>query len=237
VQSFRQLASAPRWLRDHALLLWLAGALAVPATQAAQFGVPRLTFTEPYGGRIYMAASNVPIMLRAFAPEDVFLSAEVFADGQSIGVAIFCCPLCPCAHPLPGEETVLQIPAPWNGGPPPAQVWQGWTNVPHGVHQLTARAVGENGTVVESPPVTISVRDVRLFIGPNSEQAGEYILVIPNGALLDGGSFDLEASSDLRTWTRLGPFSPGNVAAFYWDRPQASERRFYRAIWVPPSLQ
>lgn len=214
-------------------------ALMVPVGKAAPFGVPRLTFTEPYEGSIYMAANNVPIVLRAFAPEDVFLSAEVFADGNLIGVAMFCCPLCPCAHPLPGQETVLQIPAPWNGGPPPATVWQGWTNPPAGIHRLTARAVGENGTVVESPPVVVSVQEVRLFIGRNSEQEGDYVLAIPFGALVDGGSFDLEASADLRTWTRLGPFSPGNVAAFYWDRPPASarERRFYRAVWVPSPRQ
>jgi hypothetical protein len=233
------LPSAPRWLLGHGLLLWLAVALAMPTAQAAQVGVARLTFAEPYDGSIYMAASDVPITLRACAPDDVILSAEVFADGQLIGVATFCCPLCPCAHPLPGQETVLQIPAPWNGGPPPAQVWQGWTNVPAGIHRLTARAVGENGTVVESPPVTIDVREVSLFIGPNSEHDGEYVLVIPFGSLVDGGWFDLEASSDLSTWTRLGPFSPGNVAAFYWDRPPASarERRFYRAVWVPSPAQ
>jgi hypothetical protein len=184
---FHRLSSVRRWLLGHALLLWLASALAVPATQASQFGVSRLTFTEPRDGLVYMAASNVPITLRAFAPDDVFLSAEVFADGQSIGVATFCCPLCPCAHPFPGQKTVLQIPAPWNGGPPPAQVWQGWTNVPSGIHHLMARAVGENGTVAESAPVTISVREVKLFIGPNSEHEEEYVLVIPNGALVDDG--------------------------------------------------
>jgi len=180
-----------------------------------------------------MAASNIPIVLRAFAPDDVILSAEVFADGRLIGVATFCCPLCPCAHPLPGQETILQIYAPRNSGPLGEE---GWTNAPSGLHQLTARAVGENGTIVESSPVTIGVRYVRLFIGRNSEDDEGYVLVIPNGSLVDAGSFDLEASSDLRAWTWLGPFSPGNVAAFYWDQPPASarERRFYRAVWVPP---
>jgi hypothetical protein len=39
----------------------------------------------------------------------------------------------------------------------------------------------------------------------------------------------------LRTWTRLGPFLPGNVAAFYYDDPPASARarRFYRSVRVP----
>ena len=235
MQPMRRLPSAFRLLRVKALLLLCAGAWAWPAGQAGQFGVPMLAFTEPLGGQIYMAASNVPIVLRAFAPDDVFLSAEVFADGGLIGVATFCCALCPCAHPLPGMETVLQIPTPWNDGRPPAQVWQGWTNTPDGLHRLTARAVGENGTTVESPPVMISVREMRLFIGPNAEQKGAYVLAIPNGALLDEGSIDLEVSSDLRTWERLGPFSPGNVSAFYWDAPPVSarERRFYRAVWVP----
>ena len=45
------------------------------------------------------------------------------------------------------------------------------------------------------------------------------------------------AHGHLRDWTRLGDFSPGNVAAFYWDRPPADAKiRFYRAVYVPRKL-
>jgi hypothetical protein len=50
------------------------------------------------------------------------------------------------------------------------------------------------------------------------------------------GGYDLEASEDLQKWTRLGPFLPGDVAAFYYDVPPTSARemRFYRSVYVPP---
>jgi hypothetical protein len=50
------------------------------------------------------------------------------------------------------------------------------------------------------------------------------------------GGYDLEASRDLRAWTRLGAFQPGNVAAFYFDVPPeiATDQRFYRSLFIPP---
>src|SRR5262245_10560352 len=128
------LSPCVSWLLGLGSLVFLFSGVGSPG-HAAQFGRPYLTFTEPLSGRPYMASTNVPIVLRAFAPDDVILSAEVFADGSSIGVATFCCSLCPCAHPSPGEETLLQIPTPWQGGLPPSDPWQGWTNPPSGVHQ------------------------------------------------------------------------------------------------------
>jgi hypothetical protein len=141
--------------------------------------------------------------------------------------------LCPCAHPQAGQETILQIPVPWAGGIPPRRLWQGWTNVEARSYQLTARAVGENGTVVEAAPVNITVVDLTLRIFVQLD--GAVVLAIPQGSMVEGG-YDLEASADLRTWTRLGPFEPGNVAAFYFDPPPATarERRFYRSVYHPP---
>jgi len=98
---------------------------------------------------------------------------------------------------------------------------------------LTARATGENGAMIESAPVNITVLDLTLRISVRAD--GAVALVIPEGSLVTGG-FDAEASEDLRTWTRLGPFQPGNVAAFYFDDPPigARERRFYRSVRTPP---
>lgn len=58
-------------------------------------------------------------------------------------------------------------------------------------------------------------------------------------ALLDcahvQGGFDLEVSSDLIQWTRIGSFSPGNVSAFATDpHPPTGPNtaRFYHAVQV-----
>ena len=89
--------------------------------------------------------------------------------------------------------------------------------------------------MIEAVPVTITVLDLTLqiFVGPD----GAVTLVIPQGSLVAGG-YDLEASQDLRTWMRLGPFEPANVAAFYHDVPpeSARDRRFYRSVNIPPHL-
>jgi hypothetical protein len=98
---------------------------------------------------------------------------------------------------------------------------------------LTARAMGDNGTVSESARVNITVLDLTLRISVRAD--GAVALIIPQGALVAGG-YDAEASEDLRTWTRLGPFQPGNVAAFYFDESPVGgrERRFYRSVRTPP---
>jgi len=194
---------------------------------------PVLEFLQPTNKAIFSTTDEVPIMLRAFAPDDLILSADVLADGRSIGEASFCCALCPCAHPLPGQELILQIPEPRENGLPFSRPWKGWTNVPAGVHQLSARATTQNGTKVEAAAVAITVLDRTLRIHLDAE--GNAVLVIPQGSMGPGG-YDLEASEDLVTWTRLGPFEPGNVAAFYFDHaldPVRKRARFYRSVYVP----
>ena len=217
-------------------VLWLLLSLLFPpvawSVAAAQVELPVLEFLEPTNGAVFSLGQEIPIVLRGFAPEDVIGSAEVAADGRSLGTAVFCCPLCPCARPLPGMPLILQIPVPWEAGRPPGRTWQGWTNAALGTRHLTASGTGEGGTVVVAKPVTLRVLDLRLGIAPAA--AGGYQFVIPDGSLVDGG-FDMEASDDLRTWRRLGSFSPGNVAAFYVDvPPEGTGRRFYRAVQAPP---
>ena len=81
--------------------------------------------------------------------------------------------------------------------------------------------------------VAITVLDLTLQLFVSAD--GAVTLVIPQGSLVEGG-YDLEESPDLQTWARVGPFAPGNVAAFYFDLPPvtAHERRFYRSVRVPP---
>ena len=214
-------------------VLWLA--TVEPAALAGEAQLPVLQFVQPTNSAVFSTIDEIPVLLRAFAPSDVFPTAEVFANQIKIATVSYCCTLCPCAAPWPGREMTLQIPVPWDGSKPPERTWQGWTNVQAGTYRLTARAVGENGTMIEAAPVTITVLDLTLqiFVRPD----GAVTLVIPQGSLVTGG-YDLEASQDLRTWTRLGPFEPGNVAAFYHDVPPESARnkRFYRSVHVAPRV-
>ena len=205
------------------------------AGAAAETNVPVVQFVEPTNNAVFSALDEVPIVLRAWAPDDVFLTADVLANNATIATASYCCWLCPCFRPLPGQELILQIPVRRQEGMPWPRTWQGWTNVLAGTYRLTARSTGENGTVVESAPVNITVLDLTLRIFVRAD--GGVTLVIPQGSMVTGG-YDAEASQDLRKWTHLGPFQPGNVAAFYYDDPPPSkrERRFYRSVRVPPRL-
>jgi hypothetical protein len=232
----------PERLSLLSLIAMLASCLPAPWLEPAVHAAPAgdgqllvLEFIQPTNRAVFSTRDEIPIVLRAVASNDVFLTADVFANQARIGAVSYCCALCPCFRPQAGQETILQIPVPWEEGRPPSRPWQGWTNVQAGSYRLTAQATGENGSMLESAPVTITVLDRTLRIFVTSD--GSATLVIPKGSLVPGG-YDLEASQDLRTWTRLGPFEPGNVAAFYFDVPPetAREKRFYRSVYVPPPI-
>jgi hypothetical protein len=191
-----------------------------------------LQFLEPAAGAIFSTEDEIPLSLKAFAPDDVVLSAEFFANNSPGGSVAYCCQFCPCPLPKPGLETVLRIPAEWNSGLPPARMWRGWKPPHAGVFRLTASATGQNGTVLIAAPVTITVVDLNLHIFLNSE--GGVMFVIPQGSLVPG-SYEMEASENMISWARLGPFQPGNVAAFFVDQPPAGTRAiFYRAVYTAP---
>lgn len=208
-------------------------ALALPLLATADPPLPQLEFLAPTNGALFSTSDEVPILLRAVAANDVFLSAELQANNQPIATLLYCCPWCPCPRPPDGQETLLQIPAPGDPSHPPSRLWQGWTNVPARTWRLTAAAVGEAGTILQAQPVTITVLDRRLELDRRPD--GSVALRIPEGSMVQG-HYDLEASADLVTWTRLGPFQPGDVAAFYLDLPpaEAPDQRYYRSVYVPP---
>jgi len=186
---------------------------------------PTLEFLTPTNNAVYSGGDTIPLVLRAIASNDAFLTADVFANSVKVATVSYCCPACPCFLPRPGDETRLQYPVPSNG-----TSGHGWTNAQPGTYRLTARAVGQHDTL-DAPAITVSVVDRRLEIYPDAN--GRIILRIPFGAMVTGG-YDLEISEDLRTWTRLGSFGPGNVAAFYWDDPPPEVRvRFYRSVYTP----
>lgn len=203
------------------------------AAPSGDIELPVLEFIQPTNLEVLGLDAEVPVILRAFAPYDVFPSAEVYANQHEIAMVSFCCALCPCAAPFDGEEMILQIPVPWADGTPPARMWQGWKADQAGVYRLTARATGQNSTSLDAAPVTITVVDRTLEIGWLGDDSVS--LRIPQGSLVPGG-YDLEASQDLQSWTRLGSFQPGDVAAFYHDLPRTNGMmRFYRSVYLPPT--
>jgi hypothetical protein len=204
------------------LLFVLASSLRVQAVEGAV-----LEFLQPTNHAVFSTLDEIPIMLRSFAPGDVIPTGEVYSGQQKIGALSYCCYLCPCFAPQPGQELILQIPVSWERSAP-VRPWMGWTNVHAGSYRLSARAVSQGGSVVEATPISITVLDLTLRIAVNSE--GAVTLVIPQGSLVDGG-YEAEASQDLSHWTRLGSFQPGNVAAFFYDAPDpARPWRFYRSV-------
>ena len=206
--------------------------VALASRTPAQLPAPELEFLSPASDALYSTRDEIPIVLRSVAPNDLIVAADVSTPGEFIGTAVFCCPFCPCARPVEGQELILQIPVPWENGHPPSRTWQGWTNLPAGIHYLTARAVSQNGTPVEAKPVIVTIIDLTLHILVRPDRTVG--LVIPQGSLTNG-HFDAEGSEDLHTWTRLGSFSPGNVAAFFQDEQPAStfKQRYYRSVYVP----
>jgi hypothetical protein len=191
-----------------------------------------LQFVEPAAGAIFRAGEEIPLSLKAFVPDDVVLSAQISVNDAPEADAVYCCPLCPCPQPKPGQETILRIPAVWNSGPPPAELWRGWKPPHAGVFRLTASATSQNGTVISAAPVTVTVVDLDLYISLNPE--GGVLFVIRQGSLVPGG-YEMEVSEDLLTWARLGEFQPGAVAAFFADvPPPGATALFYRAVYTPP---
>jgi hypothetical protein len=225
VQLSRQLKSIP-------VKIFGIFAIAMPmAGLAASF----LEFDQPTEGASYPAGTKIPLQLRAQSPDSVISSAEVFANGVSIGTVVYCCPFCPCPPPMDGMLITLQLPAPWDGtGTPPDVVWQGLRNLAPGTYRLTATANSSLGEPLDAPPVTITVLPVEeldLSLRVSLREDGSLAFVIRDGSLVPHG-FDLWLSRDLKEWRRLGPFQPGAVAAFASDQPDPLDARprFYRAL-------
>lgn len=224
-----QIPLAQRAVAALKVLAWATlGLASIPATVVAQ---PYLRFEAPVDGSRFKLGEEVPVVLTAHSDDDVFGGASVYVDGAFLADAISCCPLCPCAHPTAGITTTLQIPATPGEVIPGGRVWTGWTPPGPGRFVLTASASGENGTAVEATPVTVIVEALDLTLRVNRNVGGEVLFALAEGSLVAGG-FEMQLSHDLVTWVSIGTFEPGNVAAFFRDRPDPADARprFYRAI-------
>ncbi len=192
---------------------------------------PALQFVEPKDGQFFTAPASVPILVRGYSPDTVFVSAELLANDTRVALLTFCCYLCPCAFPLPGTTTFLQIPVIGDEFPP-SRSWQDWTNVSSGTYRLVAKSMGQSGVIVETPPITIHVipsgLDLRLRLNRSAD--GVLCFVIPDGSLVPG-QFMLEASDDFLVWSHVVDFSHGSVFATAEVQPEPTipKARFYRA--------
>lgn len=207
-----------------------AFALKLHASPGAEFRL-----IEPAPGAVFDEGEPIPVAAFAWAPDDLFTSAEFFANQQSIGIGIFCCPLCPSAHPSPGIATTLQIPFPLAPGETPRpNPWQGWVGATPGTHLLIARTTCANGTQLETAPITIHVRPAprrTLQLSIQRAEGNKLQFALIDGAISMTG-FTMQRSHDLKTWEAFGEFSPGAVTAFFETPLDTNETRpvFFRAI-------
>src|SRR5690242_9033829 len=88
--------------------IYLSLLLTVSIATSAGFhaSAQQLQFLQPTNGAVFSTRDEIPIVLRASAPNDVFFSADVFANvHRKIGTAVYCCPTCLCVRPEPGQPT------------------------------------------------------------------------------------------------------------------------------------
>jgi hypothetical protein len=172
------------------------------------------------------------LVLQAQVPGGVVFNAEVFADGHPVGPALYCCPECLCPPPEAGMPILLRLPGSGSGDPPTG-LWSGIRDLLPGNYRLTARATADTGAMLEAQPVTIRVLasdTPYMELRASLQSDGILRFVLPEGSLLPYG-FEMWVSNDLKNWQRLGPFLPGDVAAFFQDHPDPSDSRprYYQA--------
>jgi hypothetical protein len=101
-----------------------------------------------------------------------------------------------------------------------------WNNAPAGVHRLIARARDELGAVTDSAAVTVTVGSIstpaRLSVGI---QAGRVRIQLK----ADPGSYAIEHSPDLRTWTERFSVTADAAGNATVEDAAGDRARFYRA--------
>lgn len=106
-----------------------------------------------------------------------------------------------------------------------------WTNVPVGQYRLIARAIDNLGLAADSIPVNVTVGAP--VTAPRLVNVG----LTPAGAIefsfegTPGSAFQVQASTNLKTWTKVGDVVLGPGATPFVDAaPQTLSHRFYRLV-------
>jgi len=177
-----------------------------------------VVMVRPADGSFFDERADILIEVDTYDPADHFPLVEFFADGRKVGESrlVF------IREPDPGTRILHS----WT-----------WTRPPLGVHTLTVwGTTGQGKSLAGRSPVTIiSGRPLNLELQIRVDRVGRAHFVLPEGSMA-GYGFDLWEGVDLKTWRRLGPFLPGDVAAFFDLELDASDERskFYRAQSAAP---
>jgi len=190
---------------------WVASSVEIlvgaPTDQAS------VVITRPAERTLFGASTPVLVEVATLDPADHIPLVEFFADGSKLG-----------------ESRVVFIREP-DPGTPIAHSWT-WFRPPLGVHTLTVRGTNSRGKQYEGlVPVTVTIgQALNLALHLELDRKGRAQFVLPDGSLA-GHGFDLYETLDLKTWRRLGAFSPGNVAAFFELELDGTDSRprFFRA--------
>jgi Zn-dependent metalloprotease len=104
-----------------------------------------------------------------------------------------------------------------------------WNNVPAGQYRLIARAIDNLGLAADSTPVHVTVA------APATRPRLVNVRLTGTGAIefrfegTPGARFQVQASTDLKTWTKVGEVVLGpNAAPFVDEAPKQTPHRFYR---------
>lgn len=162
---------------------------------------PAAQLTSPASGQTFTPPANLLLSAAASDPDGTVARVEFYQGSQ-----------------LLGTDTT-----------PPFEV--AWNNVPAGEYRLIARAVDNLGLAADSAPVHVvvaapAVRPRLVNARLNAAGAVEFRF---EGT--PGSRFQVQASTDLKTWTTVGEVVLGPGAPPFTDNaPRNLPHRFYRLV-------
>lgn len=99
-----------------------------------------------------------------------------------------------------------------------------WTPTSLGTHRLIARAIDNLGATADSTPVLVLVQANRPTLTLTALPSAQVRIAVTGG----DGTYDLQRSSDLKTWTRVTSLTANPTAAL--DQPATSTGSYYRLL-------
>jgi hypothetical protein len=147
------------------------------------------------------------------APANITLAPSITANGHAIASVQFY-----NGATLLGQDAVS----------PYSMVW---SNVAGGSYSLTARVVYDGTSTVDSGPANITVA------GTNGAVVLKHKINSSKHSVLSGTgqasrTFDVQASSNLKTWTTIGSGTTASDGSFQWTDPTVATNkvRMYRFV-------